>query len=179
MSEKNSLESTKPVFRSTFNQIIDEDGYLINQDDISCQEVTGKSLLILRTSKDSKKNIKAAKDIFNMKSLPDSMTIIGAGAIGIEFAYFFNAFGVKITLIEAQDFLLPNEDEEIGYFREAFGFFKEIGVPPEPLTYQQVLDPIAKYNKRDTNSSLPVKNNFFKVPITDKASTAINMETPE
>ena len=54
-----------------------------------------------------------AKDIFNMKFLPESMTIIGAGAIGIEFAYFFNAFGVKITLIEAQKFILPNEDEEV------------------------------------------------------------------
>ena len=32
-----------------------------------------------------------AKDIFNLKKLPKSMTIIGAGAIGVEFAYFFNA----------------------------------------------------------------------------------------
>ena len=79
MSEKNSLEYTKPVFRSTFNQIIDEDGYLINQDDISCQEVTGKSLLILRTSKDSKKNIKAAKDIFNME-LPEPLQMTSGNA---------------------------------------------------------------------------------------------------
>ena len=79
MSEKNSLEYTKPVFRSTFNQIIDEDGYLIKQDDISCQEVTGKSLLILRTSKDSKKNIKAAKDIFNI-DLPEQLQMTSANA---------------------------------------------------------------------------------------------------
>ena len=79
MSEKNSLEYTKPVFRSTFNQLIDEDGYLINQDDISCQEVTGKSLLILRTSKDSKKNIKAAKDIFNME-LPEPLQMTSGNA---------------------------------------------------------------------------------------------------
>ena len=39
--------------------------------------------------------------------------------------------------------------------------------------------PIAKYNKRDINSSLPVKNNFLKVPIIDKVSTARNIETPE
>ncbi len=43
-----------------------------------------------------------AKDIFSLKKLPKSLTIIGAGAIGIEFAYFFNAFGTKITLLEAQ-----------------------------------------------------------------------------
>ena len=74
---------------------------------------TGSKARELTHLKDSSKEVMTAKDIFNMKSLPDSMTIIGAGAIGIEFAYFFNAFGVKITLIEAQDFLLPNEDEEI------------------------------------------------------------------
>ena len=79
MSEKNSLEYTKPVFRSTFNQSIDEDGYLINQDDISCQEVTGKSLLILRTSKDSKKNIKAAKDIFDI-DLPEPLQMTSGNA---------------------------------------------------------------------------------------------------
>jgi len=42
-----------------------------------------------------------------------------------------------------------------------------------------ISQPIAKYSKRDINSSLPVKNNFLKVPIMDKVSTAINMETPE
>ena len=54
-----------------------------------------------------------AKDIFNLKKLPKSMTIIGAGAIGVEFAYFFNALGTKITLLEAQENILPNEDIEI------------------------------------------------------------------
>ena len=79
MSEKDSIENIQPVFRSTFNQLVDEDGYLINQDDISCQEVTGKSLLILRTSKDSKKNTKAAKDIFNM-DLPEQLQMTSGNA---------------------------------------------------------------------------------------------------
>ena len=79
MSEKDSMENIEPVFRSTFNQLIDEDGYLINQDDISCQEVTGKSLLILRTSIDSKKNIKAAKDILNME-LPEPLQMTSGSA---------------------------------------------------------------------------------------------------
>jgi dihydrolipoamide dehydrogenase len=45
--------------------------------------------------------------------LPGSVTIIGAGAIGVEFAYFYNAFGVKVTVIEMLDQLLPIEDKEI------------------------------------------------------------------
>lgn len=44
---------------------------------------------------------------------PKEMIIMGAGAIGIEFAYFYNAFGSKVTIIEMQDRLLPVEDEEV------------------------------------------------------------------
>ena len=47
------------------------------------------------------------------KALPKSMVIIGAGAIGVEFAYFFNAFGCKVTLVEMLPQILPVEDEEI------------------------------------------------------------------
>ena len=44
---------------------------------------------------------------------PDSMVIIGAGAIGIEFAYFYNQLGTNITIIEMLDTILPIEDQEI------------------------------------------------------------------
>ncbi len=43
---------------------------------------------------------------------PKSIAIIGAGAIGVEFAYFFNAYGTKVTLIEMMPRILPVEDEE-------------------------------------------------------------------
>ncbi len=44
---------------------------------------------------------------------PGHIVIMGAGAIGVEFAYFFNAFGSKVTLIEMLPRILPVEDEEI------------------------------------------------------------------
>lgn len=47
------------------------------------------------------------------KELPKSMVIIGAGAIGVEFAYFYNAFGTKVTLIEMMPTILPIEDKEV------------------------------------------------------------------
>ena len=43
----------------------------------------------------------------------ENIAIIGAGAIGVEFAYFYNAFGAKVSIIEAQDHLLPSEDLDI------------------------------------------------------------------
>ena len=79
MSKNSSFENVEPEFRSTFNPLVDKDGYIVNQGDMSCQEVIGKSLLILRTSKDSKKNIKAAKDIFNME-LPGPLQMISGNA---------------------------------------------------------------------------------------------------
>ena len=45
--------------------------------------------------------------------LPKSIVVVGAGAIGVEFAYFYNAFGSKVTLVEMLDQILPVEDEEI------------------------------------------------------------------
>jgi dihydrolipoamide dehydrogenase len=50
--------------------------------------------------------------ILAMTELPESMLILGAGAIGCEFAYVMNSFGVKVTLVEALDHILPTEDFE-------------------------------------------------------------------
>src|SRR5438552_1358317 len=47
------------------------------------------------------------------KSPPKSITIIGAGAIGVEFAYFYNAFGSKVTLVEMLPQIVPVEDEDV------------------------------------------------------------------
>lgn len=44
---------------------------------------------------------------------PETVTIIGAGAIGMEFAYFWNAFGAKVTVVEMLDQPLPMEDKEL------------------------------------------------------------------
>jgi dihydrolipoamide dehydrogenase len=47
------------------------------------------------------------------KTVPKSIVIIGAGAIGVEFAYFYNAFGAKVTLVEMLPQITPVEDEEV------------------------------------------------------------------
>ncbi len=49
-----------------------------------------------------------------MTVLPKSFLIVGGGAVGVEFAYIFSAYGVEVTLIEAEPRLLPREDDEIG-----------------------------------------------------------------
>src|SRR4029453_1484310 len=48
-----------------------------------------------------------------LPELPKSVVVIGAGAIGVEFADFWNAFGAEVTIVEAMPRLVPIEDEEI------------------------------------------------------------------
>jgi len=54
-----------------------------------------------------------SSDAMTLESRPDSLIIIGSGAIGMEIAYVYNAFGTKVTIIEMLDRILPVEDEEI------------------------------------------------------------------
>jgi dihydrolipoamide dehydrogenase len=57
--------------------------------------------------------VMTSREALANKTQPKSIVIIGAGAIGVEFAYFFNAFGTKVTLVEMLPQILPVEDEEV------------------------------------------------------------------
>ena len=59
------------------------------------------------------KKVISSKEAMILPAQPKSMAIIGAGAIGVEFAYFYSSFGTKVTLIEMLPNLLPVEDTEV------------------------------------------------------------------
>lgn len=48
-----------------------------------------------------------------MEKQPKSMVVVGSGAIGVEFAYFYNSIGTKVTIVEFMDRIVPVEDEEV------------------------------------------------------------------
>ena len=60
------------------------------------------------------------------KSIPKSLIVVGSGAIGIEFASFYRAFGTEVTVVEMLERILPVEDEEIS--KEAARAFKKRGI---------------------------------------------------
>src|SRR5690606_30837702 len=60
------------------------------------------------------------------RELPESIAIVGAGAIGMEFAYVLKNYGVKVTIIEFLDRALPNEDAEVS--KEIQRQYKKLGV---------------------------------------------------
>ncbi|MBI1309604.1 MAG: dihydrolipoyl dehydrogenase [Proteobacteria bacterium] len=71
-----------------------------------------------------------AREAMVPKALPKDLLVIGGGAIGVEFASFYNALGCKVTLVEAQERIVPAEDEEISKLlkKELEGFGIEIVV---------------------------------------------------
>ncbi len=59
------------------------------------------------------KKIIGYRQALNLEKQPESMVVVGSGAIGSEFAYFYQSIGTKVTLIEFMPTLVPNEDEEV------------------------------------------------------------------
>ena len=60
------------------------------------------------------RSVIGSKEAMTLAQQPKEMIIIGAGAIGVEFAYIYNAFGTKVTLVEMLPRILPIEDDEVG-----------------------------------------------------------------
>ncbi|MGE0021281.1 MAG: dihydrolipoyl dehydrogenase [Draconibacterium sp.] len=59
------------------------------------------------------KKIIGYRKALTLDKLPESMVVVGSGAIGSEFAYFYQTIGTKVTLVEFMPTLVPNEDEEV------------------------------------------------------------------
>jgi dihydrolipoamide dehydrogenase len=57
--------------------------------------------------------VMTSREALASKTFPKSILIVGAGAIGVEFAYFYNALGSKVTLVEMLPQILPLEDEDV------------------------------------------------------------------
>ena len=72
------------------------------------------------------KRILNSDHILKLAAVPKSMLVIGAGAVGCEFASIFSRFGTKVTIVEVLPYLLPIEDEEIS--KEFTRMFKKKGV---------------------------------------------------
>ena len=90
------------------------------------ETITGKNVLVctgavardLPFAKFDGDKIIGAREAMTLPKRPDSMVIIGAGAIGMEFAYFYHSFGTKITVIEMMPRILPVEDDDVCKFLE-------------------------------------------------------------
>lgn len=87
---------------------------------------TGSSPKALGALKSDRKRIFYSEEILGLEKMPADMTIIGAGAIGCEFASFFSALGCKVNLVEMMERILPKEDKDLSNRLE--GIFKDKGI---------------------------------------------------
>jgi dihydrolipoamide dehydrogenase len=85
----------------------------------------GRSRVLPNLPQDGKKII-GYREAMVLAEQPKSMVIAGSGAIGVEFAYVYNAMGTKVTIVEYLPRIVPNEDEEVSKALEQV--FKKKGI---------------------------------------------------
>jgi len=114
------------------------------------REIAAKNI-ILATGSEAKtlpglepdgKTILTNREVLELKEIPRSMIIIGAGAVGVEFASIFHRFGTKVTVLEMLPRAVPLEDEEIS--AELEKAFRKQGIA---LHTQAKVDKAAKTTK--------------------------------
>ncbi len=72
------------------------------------------------------KKIIGYRQAMNLDSQPKKMVVVGSGAIGIEFAYFYNAMGTEVTVVEYLPHIVPVEDEDVS--KQLERSFKKSGI---------------------------------------------------
>ena len=171
LAKKNQVD-----FYSGFGKFVDNKTVDINGAQISAQNfiiATGSKPKSLSNINSNSDKIVYSKDIFSMDTLPASLTIIGAGAIGAEFAYFFSSFGTEVTLIEAEDRILPNEDKEISRWLEKA--FKKRKINILTSTIAENIDDekiLISVGVEGNSSGLGLKN--LGVEVTDNSHIKVN-----
>ena len=92
---------------------------LSNGDMVSAKHLiiaTGARARALPNIEADGKTILTYREAMVPETMPESLIIVGSGAIGSEFASFYHDMGVKVTLVEALDRILPVEDEDVSAF---------------------------------------------------------------
>lgn len=142
------------------------------------------------------KRVLSSDDLWNLKTIPESVTIIGGGAIGCEFAWIFYLLGTKVSIVELMPRILPMEDEEISRTLERVfkklkielhtaSEVKELKVTDESveitlsngkkIVSQYVLVSIGRaYNTENLKSSEIILGNKKEVVVNEKMETSVN-----
>ena len=113
---KNKIDHVKG-----FGTLTGKNSIEVTATDGSKKTITGKNIVIatgararqLPNLKPDGKQVLSSTEAMIMDHIPESMVVIGAGAIGMEFAYFYKTFGTKVSVVEMMPNLLPVEDTEV------------------------------------------------------------------
>ena len=123
LMKKNKITEIDGYGRFTDAKTIEVDGTDYTFD--NCIIATGSVVKTLPGIELSENVVSYEEQILS-RDLPKSVVIVGAGAIGMEFAYVMANYDVEVTIVEFMDRLLPNEDEEVS--KEIAKHYKKLGV---------------------------------------------------
>ncbi len=117
----------KLISKSTI-ETTDKDG---NKDTITARHIilaTGARPRNIPGIKFDGKRVISYFEAMSLPEQPKNLIVLGAGAIGVEFAYFYNTLGSNVTIVEMMDNILPIEDEEVSKELERNFRKKKIGI---------------------------------------------------
>lgn len=120
------IEGTAMLKKGNNVHVTSADG---NKKTISAKHIiiaTGARSKELPALKQDGKKIIGYREAMVLPTQPKSMVIVGAGAIGVEFAYFYNSLGTQVTIVEFMNRLVPVEDEDVS--KELLRSFKKAGI---------------------------------------------------
>ncbi len=114
--KKNNVELIPGLGSLTANKtvkVVDAEGNATEYEADHIILATGSRVRQLPAMPIDGKKIISYRQALVLDKLPESMVVVGSGAIGSEFAFFFTSMGVKVTLVEFLPNVVPNEDEEV------------------------------------------------------------------
>lgn len=174
------------LFKKYKVQEVKGHGYIKNRNTVELQDISGTAIgeittknIIIATGARPRQfpgidvdnvRIITSKEAMLQKEIPKTMVVMGAGAIGVEFAYFYNAFGTKVTIIEMMDRILPVEDEEIS--KELERNFRKAKI--DILTGTKVISAKTQGDKVEIN--IEKKDGKTELIIADIALNAIGIQ---
>ncbi len=128
------FKKNKVEYIPGFGRITGKGKIEVSKDGKAADSVSAKHIIIATGArprefpnmKVDRKQIITSTEAMILPDIPKAMVIIGAGAIGVEFSYFYNVFGTKITLIEMLPSILPIEDRELSKLLESS--FRKAGI---------------------------------------------------
>ena len=155
LMKKNKIDVLKGFGKVKKNNIVSVDGNEYTAKHIII--ATGARSRILPSIEQDGKQIIGYREAMTLEKQPKSITIVGSGAIGIEFAYFYNSIGTNVTVVEYLPNIVPLEDSDIS--KELEKSFKKKGI--KIMTSSEVMS----VEKTKNKVIALVKNNGEEIKI--------------
>lgn len=111
LMKKNKIDVLEGFGKLLPGKKVDVDGTLYSADHIIV--ATGSRSRVLPSLPQDGKKVIGYREAMTLKTQPKSMIIVGSGAIGVEFAHFYNTMGTQVTLVEFQPNIVPVEDIDV------------------------------------------------------------------